>query len=109
MDQAIDWIARSVTEDGIAPLTDKKATVRYFPWNCGPVFNCRYNGSLSCAWGGTKVLLALGKIPAQKRTPQVESSIETAVDFFLPIDPLKADYPTRLDGKPSPNWWKLSD
>ena len=108
MEQAVDWMARSVTGDGISPLTDKKATRRYYSWNCGPVFACRYNNSLACSWGGTKVLLALGKIPADKRTPLAESAIETAVDFFLSIDPLKADYPTRLDGKPSPNWWKLS-
>jgi len=108
MERAIDWLARSVTGDGIAPLADKKATRRYFPWNCGPVFACRYNNSLPCSWGGTKVLLALGKISAQMRTPQVESAIGTAVDFFLSIDPLTAAYPTRLDRKPSPNWWKLS-
>ncbi|PKO05769.1 MAG: nitrogen fixation protein NifH [Chloroflexi bacterium HGW-Chloroflexi-3] len=107
MELAIDWMVRSVTGDGIAPLTDKKATVHYFPWNCGPVFACRYNGSLPCAWGGTKVLLALGKIPSEKQTPQVESAIETAVDFFLSIDPLKADFPTRTGSKPSPDWWKF--
>ncbi|HSM26425.1 MAG TPA: hypothetical protein VK856_16290 [Anaerolineaceae bacterium] len=107
MEQAIDWMACSVTGEGIAPLNDKQATRRYFPWNCGPVFACRYNGSLSCAWGGTKVLLALGKIPVEKRTPQVENAIQTAVDFFLSIDPLKADYPTRTGNKPSPDWWKF--
>ena len=107
MEQAIDWMARSVTGEGIAPLNDKKATRRYFPWNCGPVFACRYNGNQSCAWGGTKALLALGKIPVEKRTPQVESAIQTAVDFFLSIDPVKADYPTRTGSKPSLDWWKF--
>lgn len=107
LEQAFDWMARSVTGDGNAPIKDKKATRNYFLWNCGPVFACRYNNSLSCSWGGTKVLLALGKIPSENRTPQVKSAIEVAVDFFLSIDPLKADYPTRSGGKPNPIWWKL--
>jgi hypothetical protein len=107
LEMAIDWMARSVTGDGIAPLKDKKADRHYFLWNCGQVFACHYNNELSCAWGGTKVLLALGRIPAEMRTPQVENAIQTAVDFFLSIDPLTAAYPTRSGAKPNPNWWKL--
>ena len=30
-----------------------------------------------------------------------------AADFFFRIDPATAAYPTRLGGKPSPNWWKF--
>lgn len=108
LEMAIDWMARSVTGDGIAPLKNKKADRHYFLWNCGPIFACHYNNELSCAWGGIKVLLALGKIPPENRTPQVKSAIETAVDFFLSTDPINADYPTRSGAKPSPNWWKLS-
>ncbi len=104
---AIDWMARSVTGDGIAPLKDKRADRHYYLWNCGSVFACHYNNELSCAWGGTKILLALGKIPAEKRTPQVDSAIQTAVDFFLSIDPLTAAYPTRTGAKPNPYWRKL--
>lgn len=107
LEMAIDWMARSVTGDGIAPLKDKKADRHYFLWNSGQVFACHYNNELSCAWGGTKVLLALGRIPAEMRTPQVENAIQTAVDFFLSIDPLTAAYPTRSGAKPNPNWWKL--
>jgi hypothetical protein len=108
MEQAIDWMTRSVTGEGIAPLEDKRASRRYYPSQCGPVFACGHNNGLSCAWGGTKVLLALGKIPLKFRTPQIERAITTAVDFFLGIDPLLADYPTRLGRKPSPYWWKFS-
>jgi hypothetical protein len=108
MEQAIDWMARSVTAEGIAPLKVKNANRHYFNWNSGPVFACHYNNKLSCAWGGTKVLLALGKIPAETRSPQVDNAIQTALEFFLAVDPLKAEYPTRPGGKPNPNWWKLS-
>ena len=107
LDLAMDWMARSITGDGIAPFKDKKSDQNYFLWNCGPVFACRANNNLPCSWGGTKELLALGKIPVNKRTPQVEKAIQVAVDFFFTIDPLKADYPTRLGGKPDPRWWKL--
>jgi len=108
LEMAIDWMARSVTGDGIAPRKDQQADRHYFLWNCGPAFACHYNNELSCAWGGIKVLQALGKIPTAMRTSQVESAIQTAVDFFLSIDPLTADYPTRSGTRPNPNWWKLS-
>jgi hypothetical protein len=107
LEMAIDWMSRSVTGDGIASLKENKADRHYFLWNCGPVFACHYNNELSCGWGGTKVLLALGKIPAEMRTLQVDHAIQTAVDFFLSIDPLTAAYPTRTETKPNPNWWKL--
>jgi hypothetical protein len=107
LDQALDWLARSVTGEGIASLEDKRASRRYYPSQCGPVFACGHNNGLSCAWGGTKILLALGKIPVEFRTPQIKRAITTAMDFFLAIDPLLANYPTRLGRKPSPNWWKF--
>jgi hypothetical protein len=107
LEQALDWMGRSVTGEGIAPLEDKRASRRYYPSQCGPVFACGHNNRLSCAWGGAKVLLALGKIPPEFRTPQIERAITTAMDFFLVIDPLLADYPTRLGRKPSPNWWNF--
>ncbi len=107
LEKAIDWMARSVTGEGVAPLKVKYANRHYFNWNCGSVFACHYNHNLSCAWGGTKELLALEKIPAEKRTPQVKRAIETAKEFFLASDPLKAEYPTHTGGKPSLYWWKL--
>ena len=40
LDMAFDWMARSVTGEGIAPMTDKEAPVRYNAATCGPNFAC---------------------------------------------------------------------
>ncbi len=107
LDKAFEWMARSVSGEGIASAEDKQSPLRYYAYNCGPLFACGVNNKLSCAWGGTKVLLALGKIPPERKTTLIENAISAAVDFFLAIDPLTAAYPTRLGGKPSRNWWKF--
>lgn len=107
LDKAFEWLACSVSGEGIASVEDKQSPLRYYAYNCGPLFACGFNNKLSCAWGGTKVLLALGKIPPERKTTLIDNAILAAIDFFLAIDPLMAAYPTRLGGKPSRNWWKL--
>jgi hypothetical protein len=107
LDKAYEWMARSVTGDGLAPMTDKKAPLRYYASKCGPVFACGANDKKSCAWGGVAVMLAFSKLPAAKRTPLIEKAIKTGVDFFFSTDPSQADYPSGYSPKPSGNWWKF--
>ena len=107
LDIALDWMARTVTGEGIAPLADKKAPIRYYAGKCGPGFACGANNKLPCAWGGVKVMLALGKLPADRRSPLIDRSIQAGVDFLLGIDPAEATYPTGWSAKPSGNWWKF--
>ncbi|OGG04841.1 hypothetical protein A2Z33_06055 [Candidatus Gottesmanbacteria bacterium RBG_16_52_11] len=97
LDRAYDWMARSVTGDG----------VKYYAYKCGPGFACGPNGKLPCAWGAVKVMLAFGKLPEKRRTPSIRKAIGTGADFLLGSDPVKADYPTRGGIKPSRNWWKF--
>ena len=78
LDKAYEWMARTVTGDGIAPLEDNHAPVRYYVYKCGPTFACGVNNKLPCAWGGVKVMLALSQLPAQKRTPLVKKAIQQA-------------------------------
>ena len=104
---AYDWMARSVTGEGIAPLEDKHAPVRYYAGKCGPVFACGANNKQPCAWGAAKVMLALGKWPAARRTPTVDRAIARGVDFLFSVDPATAAYPSGWAGKPSGNWWKF--
>jgi hypothetical protein len=52
-------------------------------------------------------MLALSKIPAEKRTLLIKKAIQQGVNFFLGIDPSTAKYPTRDGAKPSNNWWKF--
>ncbi len=107
LDLAFEWMARSVTGEGVAPLEDKQERVRYYAGKCGLLFACGANNKLPCAWGGAKVLAAFGKLPAERRTPLVQQAIRQGVDFFLRIDPATADYPNGWSTKPSQNWWKF--
>lgn len=105
--KAYEWMARTVAGDGIAPIEDKDAPVRYYAYKCGPTFACGVNNQLPCAWGGVKVMLAFSKLPVMKRTPLIKKAIKQGSDFFFSIDPATANYPTRLGDKPSRNWWKF--
>jgi hypothetical protein len=105
--KAYEWMARTVTGEGVAPLEEKEANVRYYAYKCGPTFACGVNNRLPCAWGGVKVMLALGKIPLSDRTPLIKRAIQQGVDFFFSIDPLTAKYPTRDGSKPNRAWWKF--
>jgi hypothetical protein len=48
------------------PMKDKHAEVRYYAGKCGPSFACGANNKLPCAWGGVKVMLALGQVPVRR-------------------------------------------
>jgi hypothetical protein len=107
--KAIDWMARSVTGEGIAPLSDKKAKIRYYAAKGGPIFACSGTMGEPCAWGAVPVMLAFGRLPVEKRTPLIYRAIKMGVDFLFSKDPAKADYPLGFGsgGKPSGNWWKF--
>jgi hypothetical protein len=111
LDKAYEYMARSVTGEGIAPMTDKAAQLRYYASKCGPVFACNGTVGQPCAWGAVKVMLAFSRLPVGKRTPLINNAIKTGVDFLFSKDPAKADYPIgkspKPSGKPSRNWWKF--
>jgi hypothetical protein len=107
LEMAFDWMARSVTGEGIASSEDCQATVRYYASKCGPIFACGYNNKLPCAWGCIKVMLAFGKWPKKRCTPLIEHAIQRGVDFLFSVDPADATYPTGFGNKPSRNWWKF--
>jgi hypothetical protein len=107
LEKAYEWMARTVTGEGLAPVTDKKAVQRYYAYKCGPVFACGANDKKPCAWGASSVMLAFSKYPEEKRTPLIDKAIKTGVDFLFSTDPAKADYPSGYAPKPSGNWWKF--
>ncbi|HAX71305.1 MAG TPA: hypothetical protein PK152_04155 [Anaerolineales bacterium] len=104
---AYEWMARSTTGEGVSPMKDKHASVRYYAYKCGPNFACGANNKLPCAWGGCKVLLAFGKLPVKQRTPLIKRAIQQGVDFFFTVDPVTANYPNGMAANPSGNWWKF--
>ncbi len=107
LDLAFDWMARSVTGEGLAPSTDKKAIRRYYAYKCGPDFACGVNGGKPCAWGAVKVMLAFGRLPKARRTPVIERAIQRGVKFLFSVDPADATYPNRTGAKTSRDWWKF--
>ncbi len=112
LDKAYELMARIVTGEGIAPMTDRKAPLRYYSGDlCGPGFACGGTNREPCAWGAVKIMIAFGKLPVEKRTPLMNDAIQAGVDFLFSKDPARADYPlgfsTKPTGKPSANWWKF--
>ncbi|HNS36580.1 MAG TPA: hypothetical protein PKM01_02280 [Anaerolineaceae bacterium] len=107
LDGAFEWMARSQTGNGIAPITDKKAEVRFYTYKCGPNFECGANNRQPCGWGAVKVMLAFSKLPPEKRTAEIKQAIQQGVDFLFSGDPAMANYPTPEGQAPSHNWWKF--
>lgn len=107
LDKAFEWMARTVTGEGIAPMTEKDAPVRYYAGKCGPLFACGANDKQSCAWGAAKVMLAFGKYPKAKRTELIENAIQQGTEFIFSVNPAEALWPSAYAPKPSGNWWKF--
>ena len=107
LEQAFEWMARSVTGKGMAASSKKNAVLRYYAGKCGPLFACGSNDRRACAWGAAKIMLAFGRLPPKRRTPMLEDAIRQGADFLLDADPAKAGYPSPYTGKPSGNWWKF--
>ncbi len=107
LDKAYEWMARTVTGEGIAPMADRNAAVRYYAGKCGPNFACGSNNKMPCAWGALKVMLGFSKLPGEKRSPLIDRAIKAGVDFLLGTDPAKAEYPHPYAPKTSGNWWKF--
>jgi len=104
---AFEWMARTVTGDGLAPVTERKNPMRYYAYKCGPDFACGANYKSPCAWGGAKVMLAFGAYPQGLRSPLVTKAIQSGAEFFLNRDIAKADFPNGINDHPSRNWWKF--
>jgi len=105
---AMEWMARAVTGEGIAPLGAQDAPVRYLKsGTCAPGFCCSGNDAKPCAWGAVKVMLAFSKVPDTARTPLIQSAIDTGLEFLLSKDPAVADYPMGYSTKPSGSWFRF--
>lgn len=95
---AIDWEARAIT--GEDPPTF------FASGTSGPGFRCGVNEGLPCAWGATKALRGLARVPPERRPAPVTAAIEAAVAFLLSVDPATAAYPAGWGGTISKAWFK---
>jgi hypothetical protein len=106
--RALERTARFVTGECIAPAGDRSAPLRYLKSGaCGPGFLCSANNKLPCAWGAVKVLRALARVPSGERSPEMQTALDTTIDFLLGIDPATANYPAGYSDKPSSSWFKF--
>jgi hypothetical protein len=96
---SLDWQTASITGDGVIRFCQSATS--------GPDFRCAMNYGDPCAWGAVKALLALARVPAHLRTPNVARAIEQGTDFLLSRDPAIADYPMGPNATPSGSWFKL--
>jgi len=107
LDGAFEWMARTITGEGIADKQEKHNPLRYYAYQCGPLFACGANYQKSCAWGAVKEMLAFSVLPHEKWTPLIRDAVEAGVEFLLGVDPLTAAYPTGTDNLPNRSWWKF--
>jgi hypothetical protein len=98
--RSIDWQAAAITGEGEIRFCRSSLP--------GPGFRCGANGGEPCAWGATKAVLALARIPAERRSPNAQRALDAGVDFLLSRDPAIADYPMGYGNtRPNGSWFKL--
>ncbi|MGD0122506.1 MAG: nitrogen fixation protein NifH [Candidatus Limnocylindrales bacterium] len=97
--RALAWQAAAITGDGMG---------RWYATTPGPGFLCGPNAGRPCAWGAAKAVLALARVPAERRSPAVARALEAGAAFLLSRDPAVADYPMPPGNtKPNGSWFKL--
>jgi hypothetical protein len=99
-------VARSLAWEAAA-ITGEGEIGYYKSTTAGPGFRCGINYGDACAWGATKAVLALARVPRERRTPAVARALEEGAAFLLSRDPSVADYPMGPNTEPSGSWFKL--
>ncbi len=117
LDKACAWTARRLTgdnlprrlnNDGLPPGEGAVGPFRSVKFLTDPLFGCRTNDGLACAWAGVNVMLAFSRLPAAKRTPLIKRAIDLGTDFFLSVDTAAAAFPGHRKGQPDPRWWQFT-
>lgn len=98
--RSIEWQAAAIT--GVGDIRFYKSSMP------GPGFRCGANDGLPCAWGATKAILALARIPPERRGPHVQRALDAGVAFLLSRNPASADYPMGYGNtRPNGSWFKI--
>ena len=86
--RAMEWVAKAVTDEGIAPTEEKDAPLRYLKSaTCDPGFRCSANDRKPCALGAVKVMLVFSKKPSDRTTWRTRpNSAPTALPGDAPQD-----------------------
>ena len=105
--EGLDWLARSITGEGIAPAKSKDVRRYYRSGNSAPGFCCAANNHKPCAWGAIPALEALSRIPPSARTPVQRRALRQGMAFLLSTNPAQAAYPMGYATKPNGSWFKF--
>jgi hypothetical protein len=108
LQESLEWSARSITGEGIAPAIRTTEARRFYrSGTSGPGFRCAANNHQPCAWGAVPALEALSRIPPRRRTPPIRRALIAGAKFLLSHDPAVADYPMGWSAKPNGSWFKF--
>ncbi len=116
LDTAYEWMARRITgedlphkinTDGLAPSDAVSGPFRYVGFITDPLFGCRTNEGLACAWAGVNVMMAFSRLPVERRSDLIKRAIDKGVAFFLNVDTAAAGFPGHRKGTPDPRWWQF--
>lgn len=116
LDTAFAWMARRLTgenlprkinADGLAPAEGVPGPFRYVKFIANPLFGCRTNRGLSCAWAGVSVMMALSRLPVSHRTGLIDRAVRAGVEFFFSVNPATADFHDNKSGVPNMRWWQF--
>jgi hypothetical protein len=114
LDTAYEWTARTVTGEGLPAKVTKEGRTTAdsnsgkllpFSYIGGSLFSCRR--MTHCAWAGAKVMLALSRLPVERRTGLNERAIQAGVEYFFNSDPATASFPGETGSTPDLRWWKF--
>jgi hypothetical protein len=81
---ALAYHAAVITGEGVE---------RWYATTPGPGFRCAMNYGDPCAWGAVKAVLALARVPAERRTPAVAKALDQGASFLLSLDPYYCGLP----------------
>jgi hypothetical protein len=100
-------LPRKVNAEGLPPGEGVEGPFRYLKYITDPVFGCRTNKGLACAWAGVSVMAAFSRLPAARRTGNIDRAVKAGLDFFFSVDPATADFHDSKSGIPSERWWQF--
>lgn len=114
LDKAYEWMSRTITGEGLpSKITSAGITLaegdkeKLYPltYIIGPLFPCQH--SRHCGWAAAKQMLALARLPEERRTPLIKRAIETGVKYIFTNDPATALFPGEQAPRPDRRWWKF--
>jgi hypothetical protein len=116
LDTAYDYTARRLTGEelpqkvnaqGLPPGEDVEGPFHYLKYITDPIFGCRTNKGLACAWAGVSVMNAFSRLPAAQHTGVIDRAIKAGTAFFFRVNPATADFRDSKTGAPDEKWWQF--